>query len=565
MLLELHVRNFALIEQADLMFREGLTVLSGETGAGKSILIDSISAALGAKAGKDLIRTGAEYAYIELLFSVEGEERRREIQDLGITPEEDGTLILSRKIMKNRSVMRVNDEAVTAALLRRLTGMLIDIHGQHEHQKLLYPESHLAFIDRMAPESLAGLKDETAECYRRYAEIRSILKKEADSGFRAREEEILRYEVAEIEGARLKPGEEEALRAEYTKVRNAARITSALAEAAEALETDQVSRAVRKVSDVAEYAPELRSLVDELSELDALLSDARRSVGDCAREMTFDEQRLAELAERLDLIRGLEDKYGEDVPGILALLEKKRERLAFLETFETRRADMAAEAGRLEKKLSALSDRITAIRKETADSLAGRISGQLKALNFAGSVFEIRFTEKEGFGPDGRDAAEFFISTNPGEPPKPLKNVASGGELSRIMLAMKTVLADRDETETLIFDEIDTGISGRTAQMVSERLSMVAAKRQVLCITHLPQIAAMADHHLLIRKETDGARTRTDIREIRADEITGELARLIGGTTITSGVLLTAGEMKKLAEEKKIKIRTRHNPEEETV
>ena len=565
MLLELHVRNFALIEQADLMFREGLTVLSGETGAGKSILIDSISAALGAKAGKDLIRTGAEYAYIELLFSVEGEERRREIQDLGITPEEDGTLILSRKIMKNRSVMRVNDEAVTAALLRRLTGMLIDIHGQHEHQKLLYPESHLAFIDRMAPESLAGLKDETAECYRRYAEIRSILKKEADSGFRAREEEILRYEVAEIEGARLKPGEEEALRAEYTKVRNAARITSALAEAAEALETDQVSRAVRKVSDVAEYAPELRSLVDELSELDALLSDARRSVGDCAREMTFDEQRLAELAERLDLIRGLEDKYGEDVPGILALLEKKRERLAFLETFETRRADMAAEAGRLEKKLSALSDRITAIRKETADSLAGRISGQLKALNFAGSVFEIRFTEKEGFGPDGRDAAEFFISTNPGEPPKPLKNVASGGELSRVMLAMKTVLADRDETETLIFDEIDTGISGRTAQMVSERLSMVAAKRQVLCITHLPQIAAMADHHLLIRKETDGARTRTDIREIRADEITGELARLIGGTTITSGVLLTAGEMKKLAEEKKIKIRTRHNPEEETV
>ena len=554
MLLELHVRNFALIEQADLVFREGLTVLSGETGAGKSILIDSISAALGAKAGKDLIRTGAEYAYIELLFSVEGEERRQEILDLGITPEEDGTLILSRKIMKNRSVMRVNDEAVTAALLKKLTGMLIDIHGQHEHQKLLYPESHLTFIDRMAPEELSRLKERTAGCYKRYAEIRAVLKKEADRSFRAREEEILRYEVAEIEAARLRPGEEEELRAEYTKVRNAARITAALSEAAEALETDQVSRAVRRISDVTEYAPELETLRAELEELDALLSDARRNTGDLIREMTFDEQRLAELAERLDLIRGLEDKYGEDVPGILELLGRKQERLAFLETFEARRADMAAEAGRLEKELSALSDRITSIRKETAARLAGEISGQLKALNFAGSVFEIRFTEKEGFGPDGRDGAEFFISTNPGEPPKPLKNVASGGELSRIMLAMKTVLADRDETETLIFDEIDTGISGRTAQMVSERLAMAARKRQVLCITHLPQIAAMADHHLLIRKETDGSRTRTGIREISGEEITGELARLIGGTTITSGVLQTAGEMKTLAEEKKSQI-----------
>ena len=554
MLSELHVRNFALIGQADLEFREGLTVLSGETGAGKSILIDSIAAALGAKTGKGLIRTGAEYAYIELLFSVTGEERLSRIRELGIMPEEDGTLIITRKIMKKRSVLRVNDEAVTAGLLRELTEQLIDIHGQHEHQTLLYPERHLAFVDLMAPEELEEKKAEARRLYARWSELKKILSREADESFREREKEILQYEIAEIRDAALKEGEEEALAQEFQRLRNASRISDALSEAADALDTDAVSRAVRRVSDAAEYDPALKDLLDQVSELDSLLTDARRAAVDAAGEVTFDEARLNAVAERRDLIRRLEDKYGVPVPGIAELLEKKEERLQFLMEFEKNRDEMAAEKRHLGERLAEVSAELTKIRRRTAAELEKQITDQLTSLNFRGAVFEIRLTETAEPGPEGRDRAEFWITTNPGEPLKPLKNVASGGELSRIMLALKTVLADRDEIGTLIFDEIDTGISGRTAQMVSEKLSRIGRSHQVLCITHLPQIAAMADHHCLIEKQSDGARTETSIREIRGEEITTELARLIGGTEITPGVLSTASEMKALAEQKKAEI-----------
>ena len=258
MLSELHVKNFALIEQADLEFREGLNILTGETGAGKSILIDSIAAALGGKAGKDLIRTGEESAYIELIFSVEGESRIEALKELGITPEEDGTLILSRKIMKNRSVLRINDEAVTAQKLRSITGLLIDIHGQSEHQNLLYPEMHLKFVDLMGPAVLKEQKEKCADLYRRYAEIKNILRKESDQAFREREKEILQYEIGEIREADLKAGEEKELQAEYLKIRNFARIREAVGAATAALDTDAVSQAVRRVSDVTEYAPELQ-------------------------------------------------------------------------------------------------------------------------------------------------------------------------------------------------------------------------------------------------------------------------------------------------------------------
>ena len=513
MLSELHVRNFALIGQADLEFREGLTVLSGETGAGKSILIDSIAAALGAKTGKGLIRTGAEYAYIELLFSVTGEER------------------LSR--------------------IRELTDRLIDIHGQHEHQTLLYPERHLAFVDLMAPEELEKKKAECGRLYGRWSELKKILSRESDNSFREREKEILRFEISEIRDAALKEGEEEALAQEFQRLRNASRISDALSEAADALDTDAVSKAVRRVSDAAEYDPSLKGLLDQVAELDSLLTDARRAAADAAGEVTADEGRLDAVAERLDLIRHLEDKYGTSVSGIGELLKQKEERLEFLEEFEKNRDEMTAEKRRLGEELSAVCAELTAIRKKTAADLEKRITEQLESLNFRGALFEIRLTEAENPGPDGKDRAEFRIRTNPGEPVKPLKDVASGGELSRIMLALKTVLADRDEIGTLIFDEIDTGISGRTAQMVSEKLSRISRGRQVLCITHLPQIAAMADHHCLIEKRSDEEHTETSIREIRGEEITAELARLIGGTEITSGVLATASEMKALAERKK--------------
>lgn len=551
MLSELHVKNFALIEQADLEFREGLNILTGETGAGKSILIDSIAAALGGKAGKDLIRTGEESAYIELIFSVEGESRIEALKELGITPEEDGTLILSRKIMKNRSVLRINDEAVTAQKLRSITGLLIDIHGQSEHQNLLYPEMHLKFVDLMGPVVLKEQKEKCADLYRRYAEIKNILRKESDQAFREREKEILQYEIGEIREADLKAGEEKELQAEYLKIRNFARIREALGAAAAALDTDAVSQAVRRVSDVTEYAPELQELSGQLEELDGLLTDARREVMSRLEEADCDDERLRTVSERLDLIRRLEEKYGEDVPGILGLLEKKEERLEFLISFEKNRSEMIREKTGLEKELTELCGNISALRRQTSATLEKNVAAVLRSLNFESPSFEIRFREKEEFGEDGKDAAEFFISTNPGEPLKPLRNVASGGELSRIMLALKSVLAEKDEIPTVIFDEIDTGISGRTAQMVAEKLSVIGRGRQVLCITHLPQIAAFADHHFLIRKQSDGMRTRTGISEITGSGITQELSRLIGGAEITEGVLKTAEEMKLLAEEMK--------------
>lgn len=554
MLLELHIRNFALIERADLTFQEGLTVLSGETGAGKSILIDSISAALGGKTGGASIRTGAEYAYIELLFSVEEEELLHRIRALGVQPEADGTLILTRKIMPARSVFRVNDETVTAALLKKLTALLIDIHGQHEVQTLFDPGRHLELVDLMAADELATQKAAYSTRFRRYAELKSLLRREADQEFRERERELLAYEVEEIERAELMPGEEEAIRAEFIKIRNSARIQEALASCTELLSTDAVSEALRKLSAVEQYAPELRVLSEQLSELDGLLGDALYAVREQMEGAEFDEERLQQLSERLDLIHGLQDKYGDDVSGILAGLEKKRERLDFLLGFEEKQAELKKEEQMLAEELKTLAESIRALRIQSAGQLEKQVPGELRSLNFPGADFSVQFSRQE-LGANGCDGAEFYISTNPGEPLKPLRTVASGGELSRIMLALKTVLADRDEIPTQIFDEIDAGISGRTAQKVSEKLFRIGGTRQVLCITHLPQIAAMADHHYLIEKESDADSTRTAVREISGAEITAELGRLIGGSEITAGVLKTAEEMKLLAERGKQSLR----------
>lgn len=547
MLLELHVRNFALIEKADLELSGGLTVLSGETGAGKSVLIDSIELALGAKGGKDLIRTGADAAYIELIFSEERAERLEKIRALGIEPDEDGIFIVSRKISENRSVMRVNDEAVTVRTLRDLTGLLIDIHGQHEHQTLMHPSMHLRFIDLMSAPRAKELKAETAAAWRDYAALAAQLKSGSDGPMRRREAEILRYETEEIAKADLAEGEEEKLRAEYARIRNAARITEALSDAAEALDTDAVSRAYRDAAEVAGFDPKIREIAGQISELDGLLSDARRNIADYSEDLQYDEARFNELNARLDLIHRLQDKYGNDISSILKQCAEKKKRLEFLEHFEEKQEELQREMQKLRDRLDRLCDELSAERQQTAESLKHQIRGQLSSLNFTGAKFDIAFTRLPEPGPNGRDGAEFLISTNPGEPLKPLKDVASGGELSRIMLAMKTVLADTDEIETLIFDEIDAGISGRTAQKVSEKLSLIGRKHQVLCITHLPQIASMADHHYLIRKSTDGQKTRTEVSLIEGDGITEELARLIGGTEITPAVRKTAEEMKNLA------------------
>ena len=551
MLLGLRVKNFALIREASLSFDTGFTVLSGETGAGKSILIDSISALLGAKTGRDMIRNGEEAAYLELIFSVQRKELRERLAALSIVPEEDGTVIVSRKIQKTRSISRINGEAVTARQLKELAALLIDIHGQHEVQTLFSTEMHGRLLDELLPPAGQAAREAYTEAYRAY---RQLLRQERESADRAallREADLLAFEIRELSESGIHPGEEAELAEAYASAKHAAQIEEALAEAERALQTDAVSEALRAVRAVVRYATSLEALAGQLTELDALVQDAAEAVRGEQGKVESDEETLNRLGERLDLLRHLEAKYDCDEEGLLRLLAEKEARAAAITALLRSAETVTQQKESARQTLCAAAAALREFRHRAAESLATRVETELAALNFKGARFEVRFAELADFA----ESAEFYIRTNPGEEIKPLRQIASGGELSRVMLALQTVLAAKDRVETLIFDEIDAGISGRTAQLVSEKLMEISRTRQVLCITHLPQLAAMADHHYLIAKETDGSKTETEIREITGEALYLELGRLIGGAEITAGVLKTAEEMKQLAEKRKEEMR----------
>ena len=547
MLLELHVKNLALIETADVELEDGLNILTGETGAGKSIMIGSVNLALGQKASKEMIRNGAEYAYVELVFSVDP-EKEDALRALDVMPDENGTLIISRKIMPSRSLSRINDEAVTAARLKQVTSLLIDIHGQHEHQSLLHASKHLEILDTYAKSRVQQLKIQTASLYAEYISLEKQLSQlDTDNESRRREADFLRFEIEEIENAQLKAGEEECLAACCRKYGNARRIMENLSAAYRAVDTEAVGNALHQVCEVAEFDPELKAIQDQLYDAEAVLSDAHHAIGEYLEQLDFDEQAYREAQDRLDLIRGLETKYGAGVEQIEKALEEKKNRLEQLEHFDEYRMQLEQQYQKAEKALEAVSAELSAVRQEEAKKLAEKIRAGLIDLNFLDVRFSMEFRRLSHYTASGFDEAEFVISTNPGEPERSLGQVASGGELSRIMLAIKTVLADSDDIPTLIFDEIDTGISGRTAQRVAEKLAVIARNHQVICITHLPQIASMADCHFEIKKSTDGASTKTRITRLKEDEVVAELARLLGGAQITDAVLQNAREMKELA------------------
>ena len=547
MLLELHVKNLALIETADVELEDGLNILTGETGAGKSIMIGSVNLALGQKASKEMIRNGAEYAYVELVFSVDP-EKEDALRALDVMPDENGTLIISRKIMPSRSLSRINDEAVTAARLKQVTSLLIDIHGQHEHQSLLHASKHLEILDTYAKSRVQQLKIQTASLYAEYISLEKQLSQlDTDNESRRREADFLRFEIEEIENAQLKAGEEECLAACCRKYGNARRIMENLSAAYRAVDTEAVGNALHQVCEVAEFDPELKAIQDQLYDAEAVLLDAHHAIGEYLEQLDFDEQAYREAQDRLDLIRGLEAKYGAGVEQIEKALEEKKNRLEQLEHFDEYRMQLEQQYQKAEKALEAVSAELSAVRQEEAKKLAEKIRAGLIDLNFLGVRFSMEFRRLSHYTASGFDEAEFVISTNPGEPERSLGQVASGGELSRIMLAIKTVLADSDDIPTLIFDEIDTGISGRTAQRVAEKLAVIARNHQVICITHLPQIASMADCHFEIKKSTDGASTKTRITRLKEDEVVAELARLLGGAQITDAVLQNAREMKELA------------------
>ena len=557
MLQSLHVKNLALIEEIEVEFKNGLNILTGETGAGKSIILGSVNLALGGRYTKDILRRGTDYGFVELLFHVENEKQIKKLKELDIFPE-DGLIILSRRLMEGRSTSRINGETVTMSKLKEVASILIDIHGQHEHQSLLYKKNHIGIVDAFAHEFIADSKYVVAEAYKEYRKCKKELEEASmDESERAKELAFLQFEVSEIQDANLKIGEDEELESLYRRMVNGKRIADSASEAyAYTSEdggsaSDALSRAVRALSDIHTLDERAGELYDQLVEIDSLLNDFNHELSDYKDSCEYSEEELYETENRLNDINHLKMKYGNSIDKILTYCREQEEKIEKLEDYETYILQLKAKLESAEKDLAKATKKLTKLRKEQALILQAAIEEGLKDLNFADVKFRIEFGEYEHYTSDGIDDVEFMISLNPGQPVKPLVNVASGGELSRIMLAIKSVMADRDDIETLIFDEIDVGISGRTAQKVSEKMAVIGKKHQVICITHLAQIAAMADSHFVIQKTVEEMDTTTNINELSEEQSIEELARILGGAKITETVMQSAIEMKELARQTK--------------
>ena len=555
MLLSVHVKNMALIEEAEVEFTSGLNVLTGETGAGKSILLGSVNLALGAKADKDMIRSGAEYAQVELIFTAE-KKILRKLEEMELPTEED-CVTISRRISGTRSVSRINGETVSARQIKELAELLLDIHGQHEHQSLLNKRKHLEILDAFAGSEILPLLDEVSRLYRE----RNCLKEELDGqsmddAARRRELELLEFEAQEIEEAKLKEGEDEELEKKYRRMLNSRKINEALGSVYRLTDGEGegainlLGRAVRELGGVASYDEALGELSSQLMETEALLNDFNRELSDYQEKMEFDGADFMAVEERLNLVNHLKEKYGRNISDVLEYGEEIQRKIEKLNDYENYMRKLSREYEEAQEALKKACEGLSKLRRAKAPGLAETLKKALEELNFLSIGFEVSIKEKD-ISADGADEVEFLISTNPGETLKPLGMVSSGGELSRIMLGVKTVLADKDEVDTLIFDEIDAGISGRTAWKVSEKLDTLAKAHQVILITHLPQIAAMADTHFLIEKETDGSSTATDIRKLSRQGAMEELARLLGTDGLSDAALSNAEEL--MAQASKIK------------
>ena len=558
MLTGLYAKNFAIIDEIEVEFGEHLNVISGETGAGKSVIIGTINAALGGKVTKDIIRAGADAALVELTFRVGAGVLPEGLEEQGLSVE-GRELTLSRKITAGgKNIFRLNGETVSASVVKELAAGLIDIHGQHEHQSLLKKSKHLEMLDRFAGEELTGKKGRMAELYRSWRALRDELENaRIDEDKRLRELSFLQYELNEIEQARLIPGEEEELRAEHKRLSNRNLICEALDKVYQLTGGDgdcaaeQIGYAMRSLGRVEEYGEELAGLYHSLGQIEELLHDFNRELTDYIESSGGEEERFAQVEERLDLVNRMTSRYGATVEAVLSHAEECRATIEKYENYDEYGAGLERRCRKAEEELSGLARQASEIRHKKAAELTSLLTEALRDLNFLDVKLELHFEQLESFTALGTDDVEFLISTNPGEPLQPLAKIASGGELSRIMLALKSVFSGKDEIESMIFDEIDVGVSGRTAQLVSEKMARIASERQLLCITHLPQIAAMADSHFIIEKTTDGLTTRADIRRLSRDGEIGEIARMLGGVEITDKVLESAAEMKAMADRKK--------------
>ncbi|CBL22240.1 DNA repair protein RecN [Blautia sp. 2744] len=555
MLVHLHVRNLALIEDIEVEFGPGLNILTGETGAGKSILLGSMQLILGGRSAKDMIRTGASNALVELLFQVENPRAEASLRELGVETSE-GQVLLTRKLMDGRSINKINGETCTVAQMKAAASCLLDIHGQHEHQSLLYQDKQLEILDIYGKEEIFPAKEKVQTAYKKYRDCKRQLDElDIDEEQRNRERAFLEFEINEIESAQLVSGEDEELEKRYRKLNNGRKILETLQGVRDltGYESGQgagesVGNAVREISRVTEYDAQLDSMASALQEIDGLLNDFNRELASYVDDLNFDDEAFYETEKRLDTINGLKAKYGRTIEDIQEYCLKQKQKLENLDKYEERFHEAEENLKKSREELETVSHKLSVIRQKYSQMLTDKITEGLKDLNFLDVQFQITFRRRKEYTAGGFDDIEYEISTNPGESLKPLGKIVSGGELSRIMLAIKAILADRDQIETLIFDEIDTGISGRTAQKVSEKMALIGRCHQVLCITHLPQIAAMADTHFEIEKHQKDNETITEIHPLEGDDSVRELARLLGGAELTQAVFDNAKEMKELAQ-----------------
>ena len=556
MLLNIHVKNLALIDEVDVAFRDHLNILTGETGAGKSVLIGSVHMALGGRVSKDMIRKGADEAVAELFFDTKDPEIRALLADMDI-PAEGSQIVISRRLTKNRSVCRVNGELVSAAALREIGSRLMDLHGQHENQSLLDEGRHILMLDRFLKKDHEPLFEAMEQAYAAYSRLKDEVDlARTDSESRAREMAYIRYEVDEIAHARLQDGEDEQLEADFRRMTHSRQIAEAMTKIHQLTGYDsgetageQLGRALRLICGVEAYDDAIAPLKDQLEGVENLLNDFNRDLSDYLSGLTFCEEDFKAVEERLELIDRLKSKYGPTIQKIREYAKKREQELEKLEHYEEYLADLKARLADARKEVEKQADRLRALRVEAAAVLQEKTEEALRDLNFNDVRFRVQISDLDHYSRLGMDKVLFLIAPNRGEDLKPLDQIASGGELSRMMLAFKTVLADSDRIETLIFDEIDSGISGRTAQKVAEKLAQISRDHQVICITHLPQIAAMADNHYLIEKHTEGERTLTSVHELSEAQKIEEIGRLTGGVSITRTVRENAAEMKKMAEQ----------------
>lgn len=559
MLLNVHIKNIALIDDANVNFTDNLNILTGETGAGKSIIMGALRIGMGDKLPKDIVREAGKEGFCQLLFLVDDEAVLEQIRQLGVEPTEDGEILITRRIVNSRTINTINDMAVTAARLREVSALLIDMHTQHQQQTLLKKNEHMKLLDKFGRAAIEPLKREVAQRHADYTELMDQMDKlSMDEAERSRRAEFLKYQIAEIESANVKAGEDEDIEHQYNKMVNSRDIVAAASEVYsvtgyenQSSAGNEIGRVLVNLKGIKELDDEIDGLYSQLENIDALLNDFNVELSNYMQSMNFDDSEFREVESRLDVINDIKGKYGSTVDEVNRYLEESKAEYEKFSEYDEYIAELSGKINKAKKLMIDAADKLSAERKKQAKLMCKEIKTALSDLSFMQVDFDMVFDRLSECTANGIDDCYFVISTNVGEKLRPLYDVASGGELSRIMLAVKSCMAAEDNIGTLVFDEIDVGISGRAAQAVAEKMALISRKHQVISITHLPQIAAMADSHYLIEKSADEGKTVTKIVRLSETESITEIARLLGGASITDAVMSNALEMKQMAEKTK--------------